>query len=292
MKKSLHLFSLTLSVLGLSLVFATPKSIAENRTTVKGALSGSYLNEATNESSSEEESVKEESPEQAAERKKIEARYPLSITAQTKANQVAHEAVLKGIQYYHLASSIFDAANKIKSTYAQDTFILKVEQQALIKSRLTPNDIVQYGPEYAHVALRMRAIEEAQKAITVSITNFAKASSMAPKSKPIREWLRVSKDTLKVFKYHTRFYQVSLQNVRRGLTALDLKLLASRWNSGIPPKLEPTDTLSTQVLLGRLGELLKKQRADAVAAGGKDEKLNFDTLEGFLPSIDFKVKQF
>jgi len=295
MKKSPHLFSLSLT-LALALSWSVaPASFAQNRTTVKGALSGSYINETVNESSSEEESAPKESPEQEAERKKIEARYPLSITGQTKNNQVAHNAFLTGVQNYHLATSIFEAANKIRSTYAKDTFILKVEQQGLIKSRILPRDILQYGPEHAHVALRIRALEEAQKAISISISNFSKASSMAPKSKPIREWLRISKDTLKVFKYHIRFYQISLQNIKRGLSANDARILASRWNSGIPPKLEPTDTLSTQVLLGRLGELLEKQQeleAKRKGSEGSQEKLSLDDLGSALPSIDFKVKQF
>jgi hypothetical protein len=295
MKKPQHLFSLSLT-LALALSWSVaPASFAQNRTTVKGALSGSYINETVNESSSEEESAPKESPEQEAERKKIEARYPLSITGQTKNNQVAHNAFLTGVQNYYLATHLFEAANKIRSSYAKDTFILKVEQQGLIKSRILPRDILQYGPEHAHVALRIRALEEAQKAISVSIANFSKASSMAPKSKPIREWLRISKDTLKVFKYHIRFYQISLQNIKRGLSANDVKVLASRWNSGIPPKMAPTDTLSTQVLLGRLGELLEKQQeleAKRKGSDGNQEKVSLDSLDSALPSIDFKVKQF
>lgn len=291
MKKSLHRFSLSLT-LAIALCWsATPDSFAQNRT-VKGALTGANVaQDLENESSSEEETAPQESPEQEAERKKLEAKYPLSITGQTKNNQVAHDAFLTGVQHYHLATSIFEAANKIKSSYAKDSFTLKVEQQGLIKSRLQPRDVLQYGPEYAHVALRIRALEEAQKAISVAIANFSKASSMSPKSKPIREWLRISKDTLKVFKYHVRFYQVSLQNVKRGLSPNDIKVLASRWNSGIPPKMEPSDTLSTQVFLGRLGELLEKQKEREAARGGKNqEKLSFDGLENMLPSIDFKVK--
>jgi len=292
MKKSLHLFSLSLT-LALTVSWSVaPASFAER--TVKGALTGSNLDNLDNESSSEEEDAPKESPEQEAERKKIEARYPLSITGQTKNNQVAHDAFLTGVQSYYLATSIFEAANKIKSTYAKDTYVLKVEQQGLIKSRIQPRDILQYGPEHAHIALRIRALEEAQKAILVSIANFGKASSMSPKSKPIREWLRISKDTLKVFKYHIRFYQISLQNIKRGLSTNDAKVLASRWNSGIPPKMTPTDTLSTQVLLGRLGELLEKQKELESKRGNSrsQEKLSLDSLEGSLPSIDFKVKQF
>lgn len=253
----------------------------------RGFYGSSSLDVESEAEASDTSDVEEETPEEAEARKKLEAKYPLSITAQTRSNQGAHQAFLTGLRSYYLAKSIFEAAQKISSTYDEERFTLKVEQMGVIQSRLLPGDVLQYGPDYAYVSLKIRALQEAQKQITVSISSFNKALAQLPKSKPIKEWLRISRDTLKVFKYHIRFYQLSLQNIRRGITNDQLKDLAARWNSGNPPDLKPIDTMTTSVYLGPMGAILRKK----LSSPGKEESESLDLkqADGFLPTIDFKV---
>jgi hypothetical protein len=230
---------------------------------------------------------RQETPEEAELRKKLEARYPLSITSLTRNSQAAHQAFLAGLQSYHLSKSMFEAASGIKSTYDQKLYLLKVEQQGVLQSRLQPQDILQYGPDYAYVALKIRALQEAQTQISVSVSQFSKAVSLSPRSRYLKEWLRIAKDTLKVFKYHIRFYQLSLQNLRRGLDKERLEQLASRWNTGNPPEIKPGDTMRTTVYLGPSGNLLGQKAAGKTT--GKDAPA-LDTMDQFLPSVNFSVK--
>ncbi|PIQ29235.1 hypothetical protein COW36_17385 [bacterium (Candidatus Blackallbacteria) CG17_big_fil_post_rev_8_21_14_2_50_48_46] len=257
----------------------------------RGIYGHDSLNAPEEESSAPAEETAEETPEEAEARKKLEAKYPLSITSQTKTSQAAHEAFLAGLKNYYVSKSIFEAANEIKSKYDDKNYILKVEQKGVIQSKLMPQDILSYGPSYAHIPLRVRALGEAQKEISSAITHFSKAASLSPKSKPIKEWLRISKDTLKVFKYHVRFYQITLQNIKRGMTDDQLKLLASRWNSGNPPDMKPSDSLTTRVMLGPMASLLEKQFQAKGETKGESKKMNLDSLQNYLPTMEFKVNK-
>lgn len=239
------------------------------------------------ESAASSETPEEETPEEAEARKKLEAKYPLSITSQTRATQNIHQAFLVGLRSYYLAKSIFEAAQKISSSYDEKAAMLKVEQLGVIQSRLQPADVLQYGPDYAHISLKIRALQEAQQQISISISNFTKAATHLPRSKPLKEWLRISRDTLKVIKYHIRFYQLSLQHIHRGITGEQLKELASRWNSGNPPELKPTDTMMTYVDLRSMVKIRHKKTS--LSSQEQGESVNLDQMDSALPSIDFKV---
>ncbi|PKL76474.1 MAG: hypothetical protein CVV27_10115, partial [Candidatus Melainabacteria bacterium HGW-Melainabacteria-1] len=156
------------------------------------------------------------------EQKRLKEKYPLSTTAKTAANQRAHNLMLQGIQNYHLTRTIFAAANDITGNYSDADFELEISQKGIIKARLQPADLLLYGPENAYIGLRVRALQEADQAISRAISSFSQAQSAAPSVSAIPKWLRVSRDTQKAIRYHIRFYQISLKAINLGYTEKEL----------------------------------------------------------------------
>ncbi|MGV3526721.1 MAG: hypothetical protein ACO1RX_21060 [Candidatus Sericytochromatia bacterium] len=216
---------------------------------------------------------------------RLKAKYPLSTTAKTSANQNAHTFLLKGIQQYHLTRDIFNAANEITGTFEPSNHVFRMEQKGVIMARLQPQDLLLYGPEYAHFAVRMRALQDADRTIGQAIGNFSQAQALAPSLSVLPKWLRVARDTQKAIRFHIRFYQTSLKAVQRGATSQQLEQMAMMWNA--PRVLNPQDTLMTRVQT----YVFEKARGtlDQEESGG--EKIQLDTYKDKLPTLDFEIKK-
>lgn len=223
----------------------------------------------------------ENAPPLTEEQKRLLQKYPLSVTSKTATNQKANEMMQKGILYYNQTRALFEAANKITSTYDTTDAKLEVTQQGIIQSRLQPADLLLYGPENAFIGLRVRALQEADRAIGQSIASFSQAQALAPFVSAIPKWLRVTRDTQKAIRYHIRFYQLSLKAIKMGYTDKELGYMAERWNA--PLVADPSSTLTTRVNTA-LFENTRKQ------VSSKGETPDIESFLGKLPSLDFKVQ--
>lgn len=217
------------------------------------------------------------------EQKHLLQKYPLSTTPKTPVNQRTHDLLLQGILFYRQTKALFVAANDIKSTYNETDSQLEVTQKGIIQSRLQPADLLLYGPKYAFISLRLRALQEADRTIAKSISSFVQAQSLAPYLSLIPKWVRITQDTQKAIRYHIRFYQLSLKAVNLGYTEKELKYMAQRWNA--PLLDDPLATLTTRVDT-RLFEATRRQ-----GDKGKKETPSLDSFVGQLPTLDFAVKK-
>lgn len=218
------------------------------------------------------------------EQKRLLEKYPLSITGKTTTNQKAHLALLQGIQLYNHTVGIFSAANEITSTYSQGESELSVSQKGIITARLQPSDLLLYGPENAFIAVRLRALQDADRTISRAISSFGQAASLAPSLSVVPKWLRVSRDTQKAIRYHIRFYQLSLKAIDMGYTQKELSYMAKRWSA--PHDIEPEDTLTTRVNT----TLFEKLRKGSTSS--EESTVERPSLDGFiesLPKLDFEV---
>jgi len=218
------------------------------------------------------------------EQKRLLEKYPLSITGKTTSNQKANDLMLKGVLLYNQTRAMFTAANDIKSTYTDADSQLEIVQKGIVTARLQPADLLLYGPKYAFISLRVRALQDADRLISQSISSFSQAQSLAPYLSLIPKWVRITQDTQKVIRYHIRFYQISLKAVNLGYTEKELKYMALRW-SGTPVLDDPNAVLTTRVNT-RLFEATRNQ-----AATGKvtDSRPSIDNFVSQLPNLDFQV---
>lgn len=226
-------------------------------------------------------------PVESEEQKRLREKYPLSINGQTTTNQQAHLYLLKGIQQYHLTRDIFKAANEITSTYSETEHFVKVEQKGIIQARLQPQDLLKYGPEYAHINLRVRALQDADKMISQSIANFSQAQSMAPSVSIIPRWSRIAVDTRQAIRYHIQFYKTSLKAVERGYPKEVIDAIARSWNA--PRNLKAEDTLTTRITTHMIDRVREKQQK---TDGSSKETVKLDGYTEQLPSLDFEIKNF
>ena len=229
-------------------------------------------------------------PVESEEQKRLREKYPLTINGQTTSNQQAHLYLLKGIQQYHLTRDIFTAANEISSEYSETEHELRVEQKGIIQARLQPQDLVKYGPEYAHINLRIRALQDAEKMISQAISNFAQAQSLAPSVSVIPRWSRIANDTRKAIRFHIQFYRTSLKAVERGYSKEVIDAIARSWKA--PRNLKPEDTLTTRIGTHLIDYAREKQAAKARDSDSKVEKAELDGYTEELPSLDFEIKNF
>ncbi len=221
--------------------------------------------------------------EEKAKQERLKAKYPLSRTSSSAGNEKASLLLLKGIQQYQVVRARFDAINEIKSTYDDETSLLKIEQKGIVSERLQPQDLIQYGPEYAHIGLRIRALQNTDKIAAQALAYFSQAQSLAPSVAVIPKWVKIVKDTRQALQYHSRFYQVALKAVAMGYSETQIENLALRWNAG-PKNLGPTSQLTTRVYAKPFERKVN----------GKDQS-DGPQIEGFvkqLPSLDFEVKDF
>lgn len=225
------------------------------------------------------------------EEKRLRAKYPLSTTARTAPNQRAHTALLQGIQYYNLTRNIFTAANKIENDFDDEEHVLKVSQDGVLTVRLQPQDILNYGPDYAYISLRIRALQQADATITKSISSFAQAQSLAPSLSVTPKWMRVARDTQKAIRYHIQFYKVSLKAIDMGYTDKELSQVARLWSNRLNGSVEPGDSLITRVNT-QLFEAVRNRASKRPASEKtqKEDVIEFDALVDQLPSLDFETK--
>ncbi len=229
-------------------------------------------------------------PVESEEQKRLREKYPLTINGQTLSNQQAHLYLLKGIQQYHLTRDIFKAANEISSDYSETDHLLKIEQKGIITARFQPQDLV-YGPEYAHISLRMRALQDADKMISQAISNFAQAQSLAPSVSVIPRWSRIAVDTRKAIRYHIQFYKTSLKAVTKGYPKEVIDAIARSWNA--PRNLKADDTLTTRITTHMIDRARAKQRSKLEGITGvSQETIELDGYTEQLPSLDFEIKSF
>lgn len=212
--------------------------------------------------------------------KRLKEKYPLSTTGKTTSNQRANILIQQGILFYNQTKALFEAANQIENSTEQGT--LAIAQKGIIQSRLLPSDLLLYGPENAYISLRIRALQEADRAISKSIASFSQAKGLAPSLSILNKWLRIGRDTQKVVRYHIRFYQLSLKAVNLGYTQKELDYMAKRWSA--PKNLKPDDILTTYVDTGFFEAL--RARANKGDPAAKPMKIESSDQ---LPNLDFKI---
>jgi hypothetical protein len=270
--------ALLVSLLGLSSVSALPALAQETNTKDEAKTLGKkgIYGRSTMDPEDESSAPAAVDPEEQERIRKLNARYPLSVTSQTGVNQKAHEHMLKGIYSYNLTRAIFEAANKIESTFDSSTTTLKVKQTGVIKARLQPRDLIEFGPQNAYLGVRIRALRDAEREINSAISQFNQARSLAPSNAAVQKWIKVSTDTRKAIAYHIRFYTVSGKGASTGMTDQQLKDLAQLWKQP-PLALKPTDTVVTTV------------RTRIQVDTKSDKTLDAGKVVDLLPNLDFKV---
>lgn len=224
----------------------------------------------------------EKQPPLTEEQKRLQAKYPLSITEKTPGNQKAHDLLLKGVLLYNQTKAMFAAANEIKSTYAGSDYELEITQKGIVQARLQPADLLLYGPKYAYIGLRIRALQDADRLNSQSMASFSQAQSMAPYLSLIPKWIRITQDTQKAIRYHIRFYQLSLKAVNLGYTEKELKSMALRWKA--PLLDDPNATLIT-----RVNTRLFESTRGASENGKGVMPPSLDNFVSQLPTLDFQV---
>lgn len=274
---------LMLSALCLSAV-VLPSFAQENNTKSKKLGKTGIYGSSSLDALDEPASTEAEQNEEKAKQQRLKAKYPLSRTSSSASNEKASLLLLKGIQQYQIVRARFDAINEITSTYQQDSSLLKIEQKGIVSERLQPQDLIQYGPEYAHIGLRIRALQNTDKLAAQSLAYFSQAQSLAPSVAVIPRWVKIAKDTRQALQYHTRFYQVALKAVSLGYDQTQIESLALRWNAG-PQNLGPTSQLTTRVYTKPFE---RKQLTDESAASAP----KLESFSKNLPNLDFEVKDF
>lgn len=274
---------LMLSALCLSAVVLPSFAQETNTKTKKLGKTGIYGSSSL-DSLDEPASTDGEQNEEKAKQERLKAKYPLSRTSASAGNEQASLLLLKGIQQYQIVRARFDAINEITSTYQKETSLLKIQQKGIVSERLQPQDLIQYGPEYAHIGLRIRALQNTDKIAAQSLSYFAQAQSLAPSVAVIPKWVKIVKDTRQALQYHARFYQVALKAVALGYDQTQIESLALRWNAG-PQNLGPSSQLTTRVYAKPFE---RKQVTDDSAT----ENLSLESFTKQLPSLDFEVKDF
>ncbi len=229
------------------------------------------------------------------EEKRLKEKYPLSTSARTAPNQRAHTALLQGIQYYKLTRAIFEAANKIENEFDDENHELTISQDGVLSVRLTPQDLLNYGPEYAYIGLRIRALQQADSTISKALSSFAQSQSLAPTLSVTPKWIRVARDTQKAIRYHIQFYKISLKAVDLGYTDKQLEQIARLWGNRLNQQLKPGDSLTTRVNTQLFEIARDKTRKRPTRSSGtpgepEAEKPDIGSFVKDLPTLDFENK--
>ncbi|MBF2054768.1 MAG: hypothetical protein IGS03_15085 [Candidatus Sericytochromatia bacterium] len=213
----------------------------------------------------------------------LEEKYPISTTPQTATNQNASTYMQEGLRLYAQTRKIFEAVNEIKSTFDDANYLLEIEQKGIIQARLTPQDLMKYGPEYAYIGLRVRGLQEAEAVISKAIAQFAQARQLAPTISVIPRWQRIAEDTRKAIRFHIAYYREATKGIERGATQFELDLLTYVWEM---PKQGPQDVLTQRIYTVPF----QAARGDFNKAENKKEKDSLDILSPAqrLPDMDFK----
>lgn len=252
----------------------------------KGLYGKDSLNTEESVATEEVQAPTESAEEIQARKERIKAKYPLSTTERTPLNQKSHTYLLRGIQLYNQTKKLFEAANEIEGKYDQTKHTLEITQKGIIQSRIQPKDLLLYGSEYVHIALRIRAMQEAEKTVSEALSNFAQAQSISPSVSVIGKWIKIGQDTRKAIRFHIRFYQISLKAVERGVTEEQLERMAMVWKM---PSLKPDDQLTTRIYtegLDLLRELREKSQTE------DKETVKLDGFKEKLPNLEFKIEKF
>lgn len=191
-----------------------------------------------NKTSTKKSAAKDEKP------LTLEEKYPISTTPQTAGNQSASTYMQEGIRLYTQTRKIFEAVNEIKSSFDEGKYLLEIEQKGIIQARLTPEDLMKYGPEYAYIGLRVRGLQEAEAVIAKAIAQFAQARQLAPTISVIPRWQRIAEDTRKAIRFHKAYYREAVKGLERGATQFELELLTYVWEM---PKQGPQDVLTQRI---------------------------------------------
>lgn len=258
-------------------------SQAEEKKLGKTGIYGQSSLDALEEDGSAEKSsgpTEAERQEAIAKQKRLKEKYPLSRTSYSAGNERASQFLFKGIQQYEVVRARFTAINEISSEYDKETFLLKIKQKGIINERILPQDLLKYGPQYAHIGLRIRALQNTDKLAAQAVSSFAQAQSLAPSVAVIPKWIKIAKDTRQALQYHARFYQVALQAVEKGYDETMIENLALRWNAG-PRNLGPNSELTTRLYARAFKD-----------SGEGEEKVDVSKFTDKLPNLDFEVKDF
>lgn len=277
-----------ITTLALCLAFVSSPGFAQSDTEDKKA---DKKTEKKSKKKADKKSDKEEAGKSSGKKKPLkdekpltlEERYPISTTPQTATNQNANTYMQEGIRFYNQTRNIFLAVNEIKSSFDEGSYLLEIEQKGIIKSRLTPQDLMKYGPEYAYIGLRMRALQEAEASIAKAIAQFAQARQLAPTISVIPRWQRIAEDTRKAIRFHMAYYREAVKGIERGATQFELDLLTYVWEM---PKQGPQDVLTQRIYTVPF----QAARGDFNKKADEKEKETLDILGPVdrLPDMDFK----
>lgn len=275
-----------ITTLALCLAFVSSPGFAQSETEDKDKKADKKASKKSSKKSDKKEDSKSSGKKKPLKDEKpltLEERYPISTTSQTATNQNANTYMQEGIRFYNQTRNIFLAVNEIKSSFDEGTYLLEIEQKGIIQSRLTPQDLMKYGPEYAYIGLRIRALQEADAAIGKAISQFAQARQLAPTISVIPRWQRIAEDTRKAIRFHQAYYREATKGIERGATQFELDLLTYVWEM---PKQGPQDVLTQRIYTvpfqAARGDFNKK------AEGTEKEKLDILGPVDRLPNMDFK----
>lgn len=278
-----HVNRCVLGVLGTSFlavsVLAAP-GLAQEKKLGKTGIYGQSSLDALDENGAPTE---QERQEEAEKRERLKAKYPLSRTSYSVGNERASQFLSKGIQQYQIVRARFDAINEITSDYEVDSSVLKIQQKGIISERLLPQDLIKYGPEYAHIGLRIRALQNTDKLAAQAVASFSQAQALAPGVAVIPKWVKIARDTRQALQYHARFYQVALKAVELGYDDAQIENLALRWSSG-PRNLGPESQLTTRVYA--------KAFERPEVKGQEKNSIKLEDFKEKLPNLDFEIKDF
>ncbi len=278
-----HLNRCVLGVLGTSFLAASifaQAGLAQEKKLGKTGIYGQSSLDALEEAPAPTEAERQE---EAEKQQRLKAKYPLSRTSYSVGNERASQFLSKGIQQYQIVRARFTAINEISSDYDVESSVLKVKQKGVISERLLPQDLIKYGPEYAHIGLRIRALQNTDKLAAQAVASFSQAQALAPGVAVIPKWIKIARDTRQALQYHARFYQVALKAVELGYDDAQIENLALRWSSG-PRNLGPNSELTTRIY----ARAFERPEVE----GKEKNKVNLEDFKEKLPNLDFEIKDF
>ncbi len=247
----------------------------------KGIYGTSSLESIDENGEQRPEPTEAERKEAVEKQKRLKAKYPLSRTSFTAGNQRASQLLFKGIQQYREVRARFDAINEISSSYEEGK--LEVKQKGIIPERVQLQDLVKYGPTYAHIGLKIRALQSTDKLAAAALANFSQARALAPTIAVIPKWVKIAADTRKALQYHAKFYQISVKAIRQGYEKEVLERLALQW-SNAPKNMGPNAEITTRIYSAQMFEKSK--------TGDDKEAIKLDDLKDKLPNLEFEAKNF
>lgn len=237
---------------------------------------------------SEDGAIEEIEPEEelTEEEKRLRAKYPLSTTSRTSTNQDAHLHMMEGIRLYYRVRKMFEEIKNINGDFDKDKHILKITQKGIIQAMILPEDILRYGPENAHIGIRIRALQDAVILTEESIQHFSAAQGLAPTVAILERWLRITRDTRKALRFHIAYYNRAYEAMQAGATEAQLEFMAKMWKSSF--NLKPQDTLTTSIPT-MMFEMMRRQEGLVTETENKEQAKDLDGLINSLPTLDFKI---